>query len=97
MSKKLICQVPHSSYPYEIEIGEELLNLETAVQDDKVMQDFDSESLSIGVEHSQKVKATSVGNDYGSKDCVNLPSSTAVSRIIEDSKAWMPSKLKTNF
>jgi len=57
------------------------LNLETAVQDDKVMQDLDSESLAMGVDHSQKVKATPIASDYGSKDCVNLLPSTAVSRL----------------
>ena len=57
------------------------LNLETAVQDGKVMQDFELESLITGGEHSQKVKAPPVISDYGSKDCVNLPSSTAVSRF----------------
>jgi len=31
--------------------------LETAVQDDEVMQDFESESLLVGGDHSQKVKA----------------------------------------
>jgi hypothetical protein len=57
--------------------------LETAVQGDKVMQGFELESLSIGVDHSQKVKATLIGSDYSSKDCVNLPPSTVVSRIID--------------
>jgi uncharacterized protein len=56
-------------------------NLETAVQDDKVMQDFELESLSMGVDHSQKVKATPIESDYSSKDCVNLSSSTAFSRF----------------
>jgi hypothetical protein len=45
------------------------------------MQGFESESFSIGGDHSQKVKAPPIENDYGSKDCVNLPSSTAVSRL----------------
>ncbi len=57
------------------------LNLETAVRDDKVMQDFESELLLIGGDHSQKVKAPPIGSDYGSKDCVNLSSPTAVSRL----------------
>ena len=57
------------------------LNLETAVQDNKVMQDFELESLRMGTDHSQMVKATPTGSDYGSKDCVNLLSSTAVSRL----------------
>jgi hypothetical protein len=47
------------------------------------MQGFESESFSIGGDHSQKVKAPPIENDYGSKDCVNLPSSTAVSRLKE--------------
>ncbi len=55
--------------------------LETAVQDDKVMQDFEFESLLMGGDHSQKVKAPPIRSDYGSKDCVNLSSSTAVSRM----------------
>ena len=58
--------------------------LETAVRDGKVMQDFDSELLPIGGSHSQMVKGPPIGNDSGSKDCVNLPSPTAVSRIIHD-------------
>ncbi len=57
------------------------LNLETAVQGDKVMQDLELESLTIGGEHSQKVKAPPIVSDYGSKDCVNLSPSTAVSRL----------------
>jgi pyrophosphate--fructose-6-phosphate 1-phosphotransferase len=57
------------------------LNLETAVQDDKLMQDFESESLAMGADHSQTVKTAPVASDYGSKDCVNLSSSTAVSRL----------------
>ncbi len=57
------------------------LNLETAVQDDKVMQDFELELLLMGGDHSQKVKAPPFRSDYGSKDCVNLSSSTAISRL----------------
>ena len=59
-----------------------LFNPDSAVQDAKAMQDFESESLLMGVEHSQKVKATPIESDYGSKDCVDLASSTAESRII---------------
>jgi len=55
--------------------------LETAVQGDKVMQDFESGSFAMGVDHSQKVKATPIANDYGSKDCVNLSPSIAVFRF----------------
>ena len=47
------------------------------------MKDFELESLTIGGEHSQKVKAPPIVSDYSSKDCVNLSSSTAVSRIIQ--------------
>ena len=57
------------------------LNLEKAVQDNKVMQNFELESLSKRADHSQKVKAAPIESDYGSKDCVNLLSSTAVSRL----------------
>jgi hypothetical protein len=35
----------------------DMFNLETAVQDDKVMQDFEIESLLMGGNHSQNVKA----------------------------------------
>jgi len=56
--------------------------LETAVQDDKVMQDFVSELFLMGGDRSQKVKAPPIRSYYGSKDCVNLSSSTAVSRMI---------------
>lgn len=45
------------------------------------MQDFELESLPVGAEHSQMVKAAPIGSDYSSKDCVNLFSSTAVSRF----------------
>jgi len=45
------------------------------------MQDFESGSFAMGVDHSQKVKATPIANDYGSKDCVNLSPSIAVSRL----------------
>ncbi len=45
------------------------------------MQDFELESPPMGVDHSQKVKATPIGSDYSSKDCINLLPSTAVSRF----------------
>jgi hypothetical protein len=55
------------------------------------MQDFELESLLMEGDHSQKVKTPPIRSDYGSKDCVNLSSSTAVSRInletaVEDDK-----------
>jgi hypothetical protein len=56
-------------------------NLDSAVQDTKAMQDFESESLLMGAEHSQKVKAAPIKSDCGSKDCVALASSTAESRF----------------
>jgi len=37
----------------------------------------------LGAEHSQKVKAAPNKSDYGSRDCVDLASSTAESRIIK--------------
>jgi hypothetical protein len=55
-------------------------NLETAAHDDKAMQGFDLESLLMS-DRSQKVKAPPIRRDYGSKNCVNLLSSTAVSRF----------------
>jgi SAM-dependent methyltransferase len=57
---------------------------ETAVQDGELMQDFELESLGMESDHSQKVKAPPIPSDYGSKDCVNLPSLTADSWIIKD-------------
>ena len=63
--------------------------LGTAVRDDKVAQDFDSESLKAKDSHSQLVKGALALSDSGSKDCVNLPSSTAVSRMM--SPACVPS------
>jgi len=56
--------------------------LETAVRDGKLMQDLELESLCNGVGHSQMVKDHPIANDSGSRDCVKLPSPTAVSRII---------------
>jgi tetraacyldisaccharide 4'-kinase len=58
------------------------IKLETAVQDDKVTQDFEVESLLMGGDHFQKVKAPPIRTDEGSKDCVNLSSSTAISRMM---------------
>ena len=63
------------------ETGGVKLNLETAVQDNKVMQGVESESFPMGDDHSHKVKAAPIRRDYGSIDCVNLLSSTAVSRL----------------
>ena len=65
-----------------------LLNLETAIQDDKVMQDFDLESLLMGADHSLWVKAAPIESDYGSKGCVNLPSSIAVSRFTSSAPSF---------
>ncbi len=47
------------------------------------MQDLELESLCNGVGHSQMVKDHPIANDSGSRDCVKLPSPTAVSRIIQ--------------
>jgi hypothetical protein len=75
--------------------------LETAVKGDKVMQDFDLESLEMGADHSQKVKAAPITSDYGSKDCVDLSPSTAVSRIIwignvqSPPDSWPPESLNS--
>lgn len=56
-------------------------NLEAVIEEDKVMQDFELESLVNGVAHFQKVKTAPFTSDYGSKDRVNLSSSIAVSRF----------------
>jgi len=58
------------------------------------MQDFELESPPMGVDHSQKVKATPIGSDYSSKDCINLLPSTAVSRIKEKTPNSRPEALK---
>ena len=68
------------------------LNLETAVGPRQKVQDFESESLTIGVEHSQKVKATPSVSDYGSKDCAFCPDPTAVSRLNDLLELRQPSK-----
>ena len=70
--------------------GCERLNLETAVRDGKVMQGFEPESLTTGGAHSQKVKGPPVVRDSGSKDCVKLPSPTAVSRFISGALKCTP-------
>ncbi len=57
------------------------LNLETAVRDGKLMQDLELESLCNGVGHSQRVLDHPTANDSGSRDCVKLPSPTAVFRL----------------
>ena len=58
------------------------LNLKSAVGPSKKVQDFESESLAMGVDHSLMVKATPIVSDYGSEDCAFLPNPTADSRII---------------
>jgi len=58
--------------------------LETAVRDGKLMQDLELESLCNGVGHSQRVLDHPIANDSGSRDCVKLPSPTAVSRIMQE-------------
>jgi UTP---glucose-1-phosphate uridylyltransferase len=67
--------------PHDESTDASRLNLETAVQDDKVMQDFELESFLMGGDHSQKVKEPFIRSDYGSKDCINVSSSNAVSRL----------------
>jgi iron complex transport system permease protein len=56
-------------------------NFETSMQDNKTMQDFELESLSMEAERSLKVKASPIGSDYSSTDCLNLLSSAAVSSV----------------
>ena len=55
--------------------------LETAVGLSKEMQDFESESVAEGTDHSQMVKAVLEQSDCGSKGCVYLPDPIAVSRF----------------
>ena len=57
------------------------LNLETAIRDGKVGQDFDSKSHRAVDTHSQMVKGSTALCDYRSKGCINLPSPIAVSRL----------------
>jgi len=73
--------IPKNKNDLGIVLEFKTFNLETAIQGDKVMQDFESGSFAMGVDHSQKVKATPIANDYGSKDCVNLSPSIAVFRF----------------
>jgi hypothetical protein len=70
------------------------VNLETAVGPRQKVQDFESELLTVGVEHSQKVKATPSVSDYGSKDCAFCPDPTAVSRFMQKwPRLWKASLL----
>jgi len=57
--------------------------LKTAVQDDKVMQSFELYSFSMGIAFTFWECSIPIENEYSSKDCVNLSSSTAVSRIMD--------------
>src|SRR5579872_6659307 len=57
------------------------VTVETAIQDGKECQDFDSQSFVQGEGHSQKVKASPCTNDCGSKGWRYLPSSIAVSTV----------------
>ena len=82
--KKLV-QAGHIAYFAGGWVRDYLLNLETAVRDGKVSQDFDSESLVAGGSHSQMVKGPPAASDSESKGCVNLPSPTAVSRVTSTS------------
>ena len=77
------CKIAKADTLFEMLSQDSSLNLETAVGDGKVMQDFESEALSIGGAHSQMGKGPPIGRASGSKDCVNLPSPTAISRLKE--------------
>jgi hypothetical protein len=59
--------------------------LETAVEGNELMQSFDLKSLSMGAEHSQKVRAFPIGRKSNSKEWINSLPSTTVSRIINAS------------
>jgi len=85
---RLLHDVSYIVTPYAEKIASKLeaSNLEMAVQDGKVMQDFELESLTAGGDHFQKVKAPPTVSVYGSKDSINLPSSTAVSRLMPHQK-----------
>lgn len=61
-----------------------MLNLESAVTNDKVMEDFDLELFPHERRHSREVKAPLIGNDSKSKDCFNLSVLTADCRLNED-------------
>ncbi len=61
------------------------VNPKTAVGDGKVMQDFEPESVPLGGDIPHVVKAPPNGTDSGSKDCITLPSPTAVFRVKEPS------------
>ena len=59
------------------------LNLETAVGPSQKVQDFESELLALGAEHSQRVKATPNPSGSDSKGCAFGPAPPAVSRLKE--------------
>ena len=69
--------------------------LETAVGPSKKVQDIELESLVMGAEHSQTVKAAPITSDYGSKDCAFWPAPTAVSRIMVCPGSAWPNKQMT--
>ncbi|MEI8365604.1 MAG: hypothetical protein WCF65_04215 [Parachlamydiaceae bacterium] len=58
-----------------------MFNLETAVEDDKVIQSFDLESFMTGGTHPPTEKAPFTSNSYPSNSCITLPSSTAASKL----------------
>ena len=60
------------------------------------MQVFELELPLMGGDHSHKVKAPLIKSDYGSKDCVNLSSLTAVFRLIRWSLA-LPGRYTQKF
>ena len=57
------------------------MNLKTAVESGKLTQSFEPESIPIEGPFPTWGRRPSIGIDSGSKDCVNLPLSTAVFRI----------------
>lgn len=65
--------------PYSVNDFVVVLNLDSAVGEAKAVQGFESESLLIGAEHSQKVNP--IKSSYDSKNSVDLTSPTAESRL----------------
>ena len=81
-----LVDLPAHQFQQEMEFFFPLPNgmiLETVVRDGKVRQGFGPESFKSGGSHSQLVKGPPLLNDSGPKDCVNLPSPTAVSRMMK--------------
>ncbi|MEI8365458.1 MAG: hypothetical protein WCF65_03475 [Parachlamydiaceae bacterium] len=60
--------------------------LETVVEDGQLTQNPELKSFEVEGDHSHMVKASTTANNYGSRPCVNTPSSTAISNVLANNK-----------